>query len=198
MLNRLGLCLFLLGEEERGDEVMRESLELARRSGSNDQLATAFVNYADALHLAGPQRGGGWRSPRRATGRSRPGDRSALWIACARSEILFDLGRWDEAEAVAAAAQQRRRAAATLANLLLRRATRCLGRGDYARGAARRSNTRGTCPADSVEPQYIAPAGALDGRTRAARAATSRRPARRRRRRSTSSSSAATTRRGWR
>ena len=53
VLNRLGLSLFFLGEEERGDEVMRESIELARRSGSNDQLATAFVNYADALHLAG-------------------------------------------------------------------------------------------------------------------------------------------------
>src|SRR6202012_5186071 len=38
VLNRLGHALFFLGEEERGDEVMRKSLVLARRSGSNDQL----------------------------------------------------------------------------------------------------------------------------------------------------------------
>ena len=97
VLNRLGLCLFFLGEEERGDEVMRKSVELARRSGSNDQLATTFVNYADALHFAGRSEEAAAiaaQGSREVT----PGDRSALWIACARSAIAFDLGRWDEAE----------------------------------------------------------------------------------------------------
>jgi ATP/maltotriose-dependent transcriptional regulator MalT len=158
VLNRLGLCLFFLGEEERGDEVMRESLELARRSGSNDQLAAAFVNYADALHLAGR----GEEAAKLAAQGEReitPGDRSALWIACARSEILFFLGRWDEAEAVLPA-RNRGEGSATLANLLLRRASLMLGRGD-ADGARRAvEHSRGFI-ADSVEPQYIAPAGAL-------------------------------------
>jgi hypothetical protein len=44
VLNRLGLSLISLGEDERGDEVMRESVELARRSGSNDQVATVYVS----------------------------------------------------------------------------------------------------------------------------------------------------------
>jgi DNA-binding CsgD family transcriptional regulator/tetratricopeptide (TPR) repeat protein len=158
VLNRLGLCLFFLGEEERGDEVMRESLELARRSGSNDQLATAFVNYSDALHLAGR----GEEAAKLAAQGEReitPGDRSALWIACARSEILFFLGRWDEAEAVLPA-RNRGEGSATLANLLLRRASLMLGRGDMD-GARKTVEHSRAFIADSVEPQYIAPAGAL-------------------------------------
>jgi predicted ATPase/DNA-binding CsgD family transcriptional regulator len=158
VLNRLGLCLFFLGEEERGDEVMRESLELARRSGSNDQLAAAFVNYADALHLAGR---GEEAAELAAQGEREitPGDRSALWIACARSEILFYLGRWDEAEAVLPA-RNSGQGTATLANLLLRRASLMLGRGDTA-GARKAVEHVRAFLADSVEPQYIAPAGTL-------------------------------------
>jgi DNA-binding CsgD family transcriptional regulator/tetratricopeptide (TPR) repeat protein len=158
VLNRLGLCLFFLGEEERGDEVMRESLELARRSGSNDQLAAAFVNYADALHLAGR---GEEAAELAAQGEREiaPGDRSALWVACARSEILFFLGRWDEAEAVLPA-RNRGEGSATLANLLLRRASLQLGRGDTEAARKTVEHSRAFI-ADSVEPQYIAPAGAL-------------------------------------
>jgi DNA-binding CsgD family transcriptional regulator len=158
VLNRLGLCLFFLGEEERGDEVMRESLELARRSGSNDQLAAAFVNYSDALHLAGR----GEEAAKLAAQGEReitPGDRSALWVACARSEVLFFLGRWDEAEAVLPA-RNRGEGSATLANLLLRRASLLLGRGDTDGARKTVEHSRGFI-ADSVEPQYIAPAGAL-------------------------------------
>ncbi len=158
VLNRLGLCLFFLGEEERGDQVMRESLDLARRSGSNDQLAAAFVNYADALHLAGR---GEEAAELAAQGEREiaPGDRSALWVACARSEILFFLGRWDEAEAVLPA-RNRGEGSATLANLLLRRASLLLGRGDTD-GARKTVEHSRAFIADSVEPQYIAPAGAL-------------------------------------
>jgi predicted ATPase/DNA-binding NarL/FixJ family response regulator len=158
VLNRLGLCLFLLGEEERGDPVMRESLELARRSGSNDQLAAAFVNYADALHMAGR---GEEAAALAAQGEREvtSGDRSAVWIACAHSEILFYLGRWDEAEAVLPA-RNGGQGTATLANLLLRRASLMLGRGDTD-GARKAVEHARTFLADSVEPQYIAPAGAL-------------------------------------
>jgi ATP/maltotriose-dependent transcriptional regulator MalT len=158
ILNRLGLCLFLLGDEERGEPVMRESLELARRSGSNDQLAAVFVNFADALHMAGR---GEEAAELAAQGEREitPGDRSNLWIICARSEILFYLGRWDEAEAILPA-RNAGQGTATLANLLLRRASLMLGRGD-ADGARRAIEHAGTWLANSVEPQYIAPAGAL-------------------------------------
>jgi ATP/maltotriose-dependent transcriptional regulator MalT len=158
VLNRLGLCLFLLGEEERGEPVMRESLELARRSGSNDQIATCIVNFADALHMSGR---GEEAAELAAQGEREitPGDRSILWIVCARSEILFYLGRWDEAEAILPPKNQGP-GSATLANLLLRRASLLLGRGD-AEGARKAIEHAGTWLANSVEPQYIAPAGAL-------------------------------------
>ncbi len=158
VLNRLGLCLFLLGEEERGEPVMRESLELARRSGSNDQLAAAFVNFADALHMAGR---GEEAAELAAQGEREitPGDRSILWIACARSEILFYLGRWDEAEAVLPGKSQGP-GTTTIANLLLRRASLMLGRGD-ADGARAAIEHARSFLADTVEPQIIAPAGAL-------------------------------------
>jgi ATP/maltotriose-dependent transcriptional regulator MalT len=159
VLNRLGLCLFLLGEEERGEPTMRESLELARRSGSNDQLAAVFVNFADALHMAGR---GEEAAELAAQGEKEitPGDRSIIWIACARSEILFYLGRWDEAEAVLPERTRGQFWTTTLANLLLRRASLMLGRGD-ADDARRMIEHASTFIADSVEPQYIAPAGAL-------------------------------------
>jgi ATP/maltotriose-dependent transcriptional regulator MalT len=158
ILNRLGLSLFFLGEEERGDKVMRESVELARRSGSNDQLATAFVNYADALHFAGRSEEAaaiGAQGAREVT----PGDRSALWIACTRSEVLFDLGRWEEAEELLPP-RNAAQGGATLSNLLLRRVNLLLGHGDTAAARKILEHARGLL-ADSVEPQYIAPAGTL-------------------------------------
>src|SRR5204863_458862 len=75
------------------------------------------------------------------------------------SEILFFLGRWDEAEAVLPA-RNRGEGSATLANLLLRRASLMLGRGDVD-GARKAIEHSRAFIADSVEPQYIAPAGAL-------------------------------------
>jgi len=158
VLNRLGHALFLLGEEERGEPVMRESLELARRSGSNDQIATCIVNFADALHMAGR---GEEAAALAAQGEREitPGDRSILWIVCARSEILFYLGRWDEAEAILPAKNQGS-SSTTYANVLLRRASLMLGRGDL-EGARAAIDHAGTFLANTVEPQIIAPAGAL-------------------------------------
>jgi predicted ATPase/DNA-binding CsgD family transcriptional regulator len=158
VLNRLGLSLFYLGEEERGDQVIRESIELARRSGSNDQLATAFVNYVGALHSSGRSEEAAEIAAQGAK-EVTPGDRSALWIACARSEVLFELGRWDEAEELLPS-RNSAQGGATLLNLLLRRVDLQLGRGDSV-GARKILEHARTLIADSVEPQYIAPAGNL-------------------------------------
>ncbi|HJZ35733.1 MAG TPA: AAA family ATPase [Solirubrobacterales bacterium] len=158
VLNRLGLCLFFLGEEERGDEVMRKSVDLARRSGSNDQLAAAFVNYADALHFAGRSEEAAAiaaQGSREVT----PGDRSALWIACARSAIAFDLGKWDEADEVLPP-RNAARSGQTLTNLVLQRASLQLGRGDTVAARKTIEHARELFR-DSVEPQYISPAGVL-------------------------------------
>ncbi|HWH20666.1 MAG TPA: helix-turn-helix transcriptional regulator, partial [Solirubrobacterales bacterium] len=93
----------------------------------------------------------------------------------ARAEIAFDLGRWDEAEELLPARNVQ--SGSTLSNLMLRRVTLLLGRGDTA-GARKQLDHARDLIADSVEPQYIAPAGELavelelrDGDIAAARAA---------------------------
>jgi ATP/maltotriose-dependent transcriptional regulator MalT len=158
VLNRLGLALFLLGEEERGEPVLRESLELARRSGSNDQLATCIVNFSDALHMSGRGEEAA-ELVKEGEAEITPGDRSILWLICARSEILFFLGRWDEAEAILPAKNQGS-SSTTYANVLLRRASLLLGRGHFEDARAAIDHA-GTFLADTVEPQIIAPAGAM-------------------------------------
>jgi DNA-binding CsgD family transcriptional regulator/tetratricopeptide (TPR) repeat protein len=158
VLNRLGLTRFFFGEVEDGFAEMRESIELARRSGSNNQMATGFVNFADALLFAGRTEealalveGG--------LAEITTGDRSELWLACTRSELLFHLGRWVEAEA-ALPKGTRRASGMTLTNLLLRRVSLALGRGELERARELVGHVDRTL-AEAVEPQYIAPAGAL-------------------------------------
>jgi DNA-binding CsgD family transcriptional regulator/tetratricopeptide (TPR) repeat protein len=158
VLNRLGLARFFNGEVESGLAEMRESIELARRSHSNNQVATTFVNYADALLFAG-------RSEEalaqidQGLAEITPGDRSELWLAITRSELLYHLGRWDEAEA-ALPKTARRASGMTLSNLLLRQISLALGRGDLERARELVERAEKTL-AEAVEPQYIAPAGAL-------------------------------------
>jgi DNA-binding CsgD family transcriptional regulator len=158
VLSRLGLSRFFYGEFEAGTEEMRESLGLARRAGSNDEIATVFLNYADALHFAGRTEEG-LALVEQGAGYVSPGDRSEVWLDCLRSELLYELGRWEEAQAVL---PKRSRVASgtTRFYLLLRHAMLAVGRGEL---EAARDDIEGLrrSVVDSVEPQYIAPAGAL-------------------------------------
>ena len=158
VLSRLGLARFFFGEFEEGIGDMRESVELARRAGSNDEIATAFLNYADALHFAGRTEEGlelAEKGAREIT----LGDRSEIWLDCLRSELLYELGRWDEADAIL---PKRSRVASgtTRAYVLLRHAALAVGRGEVGAARADVEDLRRSV-VDSVEPQYIAPAGAL-------------------------------------
>jgi DNA-binding CsgD family transcriptional regulator len=175
VLSRLGLARFFAGENEPAIAEMRRSLELARRAGSNDEVATAYLNYADALHLAGRTEEG-LALAEQAALEIAPGDRSEVWLDSLRSELLYELGRWDEAQAVL---PKRSRVASgtTRFFLLLRHATLAVGRGDL-KGARQDVEDLQRSVVDSVEPQYFAPAGALvaelerrEGAIEAARAA---------------------------
>jgi DNA-binding CsgD family transcriptional regulator/tetratricopeptide (TPR) repeat protein len=158
VLSRLGLARFFFGEYEEGLAAMGEALELARRAGSNEEVATAFLNYADALHFANRTEEG-LALADTAAREITPGDRSEVWLDSIRSEFLYELGRWDEAEAIL---PKRSRVASgtTRLFLLLRHATLAVGRGD--RDSAQQDvEDLQRSVVDSVEPQYIAPAGAL-------------------------------------
>jgi DNA-binding CsgD family transcriptional regulator/tetratricopeptide (TPR) repeat protein len=158
VLSRLGLARFFFGEFEEGIGEMRESVELARRAGSNDEIATAFLNYSDALHLAGRTEEG-LELAEKGAAEVTPGDRSQVWLDCLRSELLYELGRWDEAEAIL---PKRSGVASgtTRFYLLLRHAALAVGRGEVGAARADVEDLRRSV-VDSVEPQYIAPAGAL-------------------------------------
>ena len=52
-MNRVGFSLFPLGEPERGERMILDGIELARAEGIDDSLVTAYVNYADLLHIVG-------------------------------------------------------------------------------------------------------------------------------------------------
>ena len=82
VVNRLGLALFALGDEEEGHARIKESIALAEASGLTDDLAMVYLNYADALLLSGHSRAAlDW--PSRGSPRSRR--RSTSVPSCARS-----------------------------------------------------------------------------------------------------------------
>jgi DNA-binding CsgD family transcriptional regulator/tetratricopeptide (TPR) repeat protein len=158
ILNRLGHALFALGDEAAGEGALRDAIKIARRSGDNDDLATAFVNWADCLHWAGRSREGAELAAaglREIT----PGDRSERWLALTRAEILFALGRWDEAERLIPAPRLAS-SGATWVNASLRRAELALGRGDADAARPLVEETQEAL-ASSLEPQVIASAGVL-------------------------------------
>jgi ATP/maltotriose-dependent transcriptional regulator MalT len=56
VLNTLGMAYAVQGEVERGVGLLDEAMELARSVGDIDELAVAYANLADVLHLAGRTR----------------------------------------------------------------------------------------------------------------------------------------------
>ena len=159
VVNRLGCALFSLGDEEGARARLDESIELALRNGTSDNIATAYLNYADALHIAGQSREGrevaerGMAEVSRRIGGS-GASRSLRWIRLNLAEIEFDLGDWEEADKQLAPAGTPYRGVA-LAHALLRRSQLSLGRGEHdeARQALDQADQ---LLANALEPQYIA------------------------------------------
>jgi DNA-binding CsgD family transcriptional regulator/tetratricopeptide (TPR) repeat protein len=158
ILNRLGHALFALGEEAAGEGALRDAIEIARRSGDNDDLATGFINWADCLHSAGRSRDGAELAAEGAR-EIAPGDRSERWLALSRVEILFDLGQWDEAQRLIPA-RRLAPSGSIWVNASLRRAQLALGRGDTEAARPLIEDVQEAL-ANSLEPQNIAPTAAL-------------------------------------
>ena len=163
VVNRLGCALFSLGDEQGARARLDESIELALATGTSDDIATAYLNYADALHIAGQSREGrdvAMRglvevSKRVGTGSSR----SMRWIRLNLSEIEFDLGHWAAADEQLAPAGTVYRGVA-LAHADLRRAQLALGRGQH-EDARKVLDHADDLLANALEPQYIALLAAL-------------------------------------
>ncbi len=163
VVNRLGCALFALGDEEGAREHLDESIELALERGTSDDVSTAFLNYADALHLAGQSREAKRVAERGlAEVRAKVGagaSRSMRWIRLNLSEIEFDLGNWAGAEEQLQPIATPYRGVA-LAHARLREAQLAMGRGEHEDGR-RELDQANDLLSNALEPQYIAAVAAL-------------------------------------
>src|SRR5919197_491387 len=156
-LKTLGTALVGLGRVDEGVAVLREALPLSRDEGAVWHLAGAYVNLADALHLAGRLRDA------KAVIEEATADQhlgiSHTWLEILRAELAFEAGDWRAAGAVLAALP-RGMVGTTLLNANLRRAELALGRREHA--AARALLDEVVALGQTVdEPQFTGVVGAL-------------------------------------
>jgi DNA-binding CsgD family transcriptional regulator/tetratricopeptide (TPR) repeat protein len=159
VLNRLGVSLFALGDEEGGQAAFDEALEIAKATGQAIDAAFVISNTADALNRAGRGREG-LAIAIAAEADLPPGSRAAHWLAMQRAEIEFSLGEWEAAESHLP--QRGRITGTTLANANIVRAGLLLGHGDTA-AARPLLEEAARVLAHSLEPQFLAGCGALRG-----------------------------------
>jgi DNA-binding CsgD family transcriptional regulator len=157
ILNRLGVSLFSVGEEEKGAAELEKAIELARERGSDDDVASGYVNLADAMHYAGRSREG-FETARAAAEQFEPGLRGERWLQLAISEFAFATGDWQES-AARLGSRRTRETGSTQMNASLRAIELALGQGDEA--TARSELERSVAfLSRAVEPQYISPGAA--------------------------------------
>jgi predicted ATPase/DNA-binding CsgD family transcriptional regulator len=165
VVNRFGCALFALGDEEAGAERMEESIRLSEATGNDNDLATAYNNYADALHFAGHTHRAweiaerGLREVSERLERSGGSPRAASFIRLNLAGMSFDLGYWTGAD------EELRRAGmpahgVNRANAQLQLAQLALGRCREEEAGAALDDAYELLR-DSLEPQYLAPLAAL-------------------------------------
>jgi DNA-binding CsgD family transcriptional regulator len=155
-LNALGTSLMALGSVDQGAATLGEALALAKEVGLPWQQISAYVNLADALHLAGRL-----GEARAVVQEGLAGDlrTNAVWLVILHGELAIEAGDWAQADAILGSIGSRQIGNA-LVNLDLRRAELALGRGDH--GAARvLLNEAADVGAAMDEPQFTGVLGAL-------------------------------------
>ncbi|HEV8152149.1 MAG TPA: AAA family ATPase, partial [Solirubrobacteraceae bacterium] len=156
----IGVSLMALGDVDDGAGVLREAIAAARTLDRPQELATAYVNLADHLHLAGRSREALGVAEEGLAAADGDATYPSEWLALQAAEIDFDLGDWSAAAARVPAHAERRYTGAMLLHLLLGRAELALGRGEHERAAdlLRRASAGAE---GSREPQVHGPLGAL-------------------------------------
>ena len=157
VLNRLGVALFALGEEEAGQAAFDEAIEISRATGQTIDRSFALANLADSVFRAGRSREA-LAIAVEGQADLPEGSRAARWLALQRAEIEIALGEWDAAEAHLP--QSSRLSGTTLAYANLLRAAVALGRGDTAAARPLLEETARLLT-HSLEPQDLAGCGAL-------------------------------------
>jgi DNA-binding CsgD family transcriptional regulator len=162
--NTLGFCLAMTGEIEPGAEELREAIRIARERDHLPDLADAYNNYSDMLHIVGrtTEALGAVADGLEAVAGRRPV--AMMWLECQRAEFEYDIGEWEKSEA-SLPAPLRWTGSQTRVNLGLRRASLMVGRGEH--DAARTILAELEEMAnESSEPQYIGPYAVLTAEQR--------------------------------
>jgi len=157
-LMAMGPSLIALGEVDRGEALLRETLAAAVAAGSERDVDMIAVNLADALHLAGRSRAAG-EVLRASAERLEDSPYPHHWLRLMEGEVAFDLGDWERA-AASLPRHDRRFEGRALMYVELRRAHLALGRGAH-EDAAEHLARLDVLAAESTEPQFQAPVGAL-------------------------------------
>jgi ATP/maltotriose-dependent transcriptional regulator MalT len=151
----LGLGLIYLGDIDEGHECLRHAIAIARAEGRLDAMGIAYLNLADALHLRG--------RPDEALEVALEGlelsrGRSGKWLNMLLAELALDRGDWNDVEAHLPPGE--RVVGNQLLNAQLRRSELALGRGEHERARELLGQLEAGM-AETAEPQYLGPYGAL-------------------------------------
>jgi ATP/maltotriose-dependent transcriptional regulator MalT len=157
--NTLGCSLAMVGEVDDGSAELREAIRIARERDDLADLADAYTNFADVLHLLA--RSEEARQLAEEGRREFEGRRpiAMMWLDALIAEILIDIGEWEQAEA-RLPDPLRYTGGHVRINLGLRRASLRLGRGEHDAARALLGELE-EMAADSSEPQFIGPLAVL-------------------------------------
>ncbi|HEX6020728.1 MAG TPA: AAA family ATPase [Solirubrobacter sp.] len=156
-LDAMGVSLFGLGRVDEGERALREAIR-REEEGGYLHLLQSHLNLAEALAEAG----------RLAEAREIADDGFAKlselggprrWLALMRAELAFEAGDWAESKALLPS-PGRPSMGMTFVNEALRRIELALGEGDH-ETARTLLDQASDVAADSREPQWIGPLGAL-------------------------------------
>jgi len=158
-LNALGTAMGERGETDAGVEHLRESLAIAREEDLPMEEGGALINISDVLNLAGrTEEALAVARQGLEAGLTSPW-RTADWLRLAISDCSFQLGDWDEAEAVIPA-PSRRHTGGTFLYWQTCRAQLAVARGNLALAGEAIAALR-EATASSTEPQFLGPYGVL-------------------------------------
>jgi DNA-binding CsgD family transcriptional regulator/tetratricopeptide (TPR) repeat protein len=162
--NALGVALMGIGEEDEGVAMLWEAVEISKSTALQQQLGTSYTNLAEALHLAGRSEEG-LAVALEGRAQTEESNRTQGWMSLQAVEILIELGRLDEAEALMPRQDDRPAYGMYLTNLDLRRGELALLRGDHAT-ALDVLEEAGRVALRAGQPQYYGPHGAFMGELR--------------------------------
>jgi DNA-binding CsgD family transcriptional regulator/tetratricopeptide (TPR) repeat protein len=155
-LHRLGSALYAIGQEEEGERVFQEALDIAHHE--DPPVPGIYVNWGDAMHLAGHS-AKALELVKTGQAAAIPGYWAPRWLAMLHAEIAFTLGDWEDArrEVPSRASVH---GGTSLVNANLRYAEVHLGEGDVEAAAELIVESREIMQ-NAVEPQFLAVVGEL-------------------------------------